>query len=87
MSDRFDPLGSSHKDDLVSDLIDLSDSKIVYTDKCDDPIADHLLHYSELRTSNLESKPITEKMDYWYLDLKKNFQVKRNISLLSNLID
>lgn len=40
-----------------------------------DEYDDHLVRYSELATSNLESKPITEKMDHWYLDLKKNLMV------------
>lgn len=42
----------------------------------DDPIVHHLLRYSELVSNDLESKPITEKMDHWYLDLKKNLMVK-----------
>jgi hypothetical protein len=42
---------------------------------CDDPIVHHLLRYSELVSNDLESKPITEKMDHWYLDLKKNLMV------------
>lgn len=41
----------------------------------DDPIAHHLLRYSELISNDLEEKPITEKMDHWYLDLKKNLMV------------
>jgi hypothetical protein len=46
----------------------------------DDPIAHHLLRYSELISNELESKPITEKMDHWYLDLKKNLMVKTLLS-------
>jgi hypothetical protein len=49
----------------------------------DDPIAHHLLRYSELISNDLESKPITEKMDHWYLDLKKNLIVKQKLSNLS----
>lgn len=41
----------------------------------DDPITHHLLRYSELISNDLEEKPITEKMDHWYLDLKKNLMV------------
>jgi hypothetical protein len=37
-----------------------------------DPIVNHLVRYSEFASNDLESKPITEKMDHWYLDLKKN---------------
>ncbi len=40
-----------------------------------DPIVHHLLRYSELISTDLESKPINEKMDHWYLDLKKNLMV------------
>ncbi|CAF1334199.1 unnamed protein product [Adineta steineri] len=43
---------------------------------CDDPIVHHLLRYSEFMSNNLESKPITEKMDHWYLDLKKNLMTE-----------
>jgi hypothetical protein len=50
------------------DLIDLSSPE---------KSRDDLLHYSELLASNLETKPMTEKMDYWYLDLKKNLMVKK----------
>ena len=42
---------------------------------CDDPLAHHLVRYSDLMSNELESKPITEKMDHWYLDLKKNLMV------------
>jgi hypothetical protein len=45
----------------------------------DDPLVHHVLRYSELMSNNLESKPITEKMDHWYLDLKKNLMVKNNL--------
>jgi hypothetical protein len=41
-----------------------------------DPIVNHLVRYSEFASNDLESKPITEKMDHWYLDLKKNLMVK-----------
>jgi len=37
---------------------------------------DHFLRYSEMISDDLEAKPITEKMDHWYLDLKKNLMVK-----------
>jgi hypothetical protein len=50
------------------DLIDLSSPE---------KSRDDLLHYSELLASNLETKPMTEKMDYWYLDLKKNLMVTK----------
>lgn len=40
----------------------------------------HLLRYSEMISSDLESRPITEKMDHWYLDLKKNLMVNKNAS-------
>ncbi|CAF0871316.1 unnamed protein product, partial [Adineta ricciae] len=43
---------------------------------CDDPLVHHLLRYSEFMSNNLESKPITEKMDHWYLDLKKNLMTE-----------
>jgi hypothetical protein len=49
-------------------LIDLSSPEISHID---------LLHYSELIGSNLETKPMTEKMDHWYLDLKKNLMVTK----------
>lgn len=48
----------------------------------DEAIAHHLVRYSELVSNDLESKPITEKMDHWYLDLKKNLMVRPR-SLLS----
>ena len=50
---------------------------------CDDAIAHHLLRYSELVSHDLESKPITEKMDHWYLDLKKNLMVGGTTPFLS----
>ncbi|CAF0799774.1 unnamed protein product [Rotaria sordida] len=40
--------------------------------ECDDPLVHHLFRYTESISNELESKPITEKMDHWYLDLKKN---------------
>lgn len=43
---------------------------------CGDPMVHHLFRYSELVSNELEAKPITEKMDHWYLDLKKNLMVK-----------
>jgi hypothetical protein len=50
----------------------------------DDSASHQFLRCSELKTSDLETKPITEKMDHWYLDLKKNLMVK-SIHLFSNL--
>ncbi len=46
----------------------------------DDPIVHHLLRYSEFMSNDLETKPINEKMDHWYLDLKKNLMVKKHSS-------
>ncbi|CAF4863576.1 unnamed protein product, partial [Rotaria magnacalcarata] len=40
--------------------------------ECDDPLVHQLFRYTESVSNELESKPITEKMDHWYLDLKKN---------------
>ncbi|CAF3402941.1 unnamed protein product [Rotaria sp. Silwood1] len=40
--------------------------------ECNDPLVHHLFRYTESISNELESKPITEKMDHWYLDLKKN---------------
>jgi len=47
----------------------------------DDSASPQYLRCSQLKTSDLE---ITEKMDHWYLDLKKNLMVK-SIHLFSNL--
>ena len=43
----------------------------------DDPLAQHLFRYSEFVSNDLEAKPINEKMDHWYLDLKKNLMVTK----------
>lgn len=51
-----------------------ADSQLTPRD-CDDPLVHHLMRYSELMSNSLEAKPITEKMDHWYLDLKKNLMV------------
>lgn len=47
----------------------------------DDPLVPHLVRYSELVSNDLESKPINEKMDHWYLDMKKNLMVKHQTSI------
>lgn len=53
----------------------------------DDPLTQHLLRYSELISNDLEEKPITEKMDHWYLDLKKNLMVtKKSVSFFDLLL-
>lgn len=55
--------------------------------ECNDPLIHHLFRYTESLSNELESKPITEKMDHWYLDLKKNLivsykQIKKSIVFL-----
>ncbi|CAF5193996.1 unnamed protein product, partial [Rotaria magnacalcarata] len=44
--------------------------------ECDDPLVHQLFRYTESVSNELESKPITEKMDHWYLDLKKNLMTE-----------
>lgn len=49
----------------------------------DDPLVPHLVRYSELVSHDLESKPINEKMDHWYLDMKKNLMVTSSVRIFS----
>lgn len=39
-------------------------------------MVNHLVRYSNTVSAEFESKPITEKMDHWYLDMKKNLMVR-----------
>ncbi|CAF0893486.1 unnamed protein product [Didymodactylos carnosus] len=39
---------------------------------CGNSIDQHLARYSELIAVDMETKPLTEKMDHWYLDFKKS---------------